>query len=202
MLLFLFIWTGLIVFVWQKKYIRWIFLSVTGLSFLFLILPERKFPPEEELKKDYIQHLMTYQGTTYYWGGENSLGIDCSGLVRRALVNSLFCKGFFSFNSGLVREGIVLWWFDTSASELGKGAGKTQNILTVSNLNEFDHKLIEIGDLAVTTSGKHVMAYIGNKSWIEADPNTKDVTILIVGSDDSFWLEVPMNIVRWKILSK
>ena len=40
------------------------------------------------LRQTYVQCLKEYEGSLYFWGGENRIGIDCSGLVRRGLINA------------------------------------------------------------------------------------------------------------------
>jgi hypothetical protein len=56
------------------------------------------------------------------------------------------------------------------------------------------------GDLAVTRSGVHIMAYLGNKRWIEADPAAGSVITITAPSANNSWFHTPMNIVRWGIL--
>jgi NlpC/P60 family len=58
--------------------------SIAALITLFLIFLDRQIGAET-LRSTYLRSLYSYMGTTYVWGGENQLGIDCSGLVRDCL---------------------------------------------------------------------------------------------------------------------
>jgi hypothetical protein len=56
------------------------------------------------------------------------------------------------------------------------------------------------GDLAVTTSGDHVLAYLGEKEWIAADPGERKVTKFTIPEKKNAYFYTPMRIVRWRIL--
>ncbi len=130
------------------------------------------------------------------------MGIDCSGLIRRGLIDSLFCRGIRTFNPGLVRRSLSLWWHDCTANVLGEAHdGFTVHLLDTPTVNKLDHSKILPGDLAVTSGGSHIMAYIGNNTWIEADPGVGRVITVQVPSNDNPWFHTPMKIVRWSILS-
>ena len=47
----------------------------------FLLLPGRAVDAES-LRAEYVRSLQGYRGAVYVWGGENRIGIDCSGIVR------------------------------------------------------------------------------------------------------------------------
>src|SRR6185436_4505437 len=87
----------------------------------FLLLPAREPPDADSLGADYVAGLRRYEGTAYVWGGESPLGIDCSGLIRRGLVDALVLRGVARLDAGLVRHGIGLWWNDCTARALGDG---------------------------------------------------------------------------------
>jgi hypothetical protein len=53
------------------------------------------------------------------------------------------------------------------------------------SINALDHEKIMPGDLAVTQNGVHVLAYLGERSWIEADPACKKVIIENVPSGNT-----------------
>ena len=139
------------------------------------------------------------------WGGENGLGIDCSGLVRRALVLALWQEGLWSFNPRLAREAIVLWWHDASARELaGDYRGQTRFLFASSSIMDLDSARLMPGDLAVTSDGVHVLAYLEGGQWIEADPGLGRVVTLHADNkahDVNTWLKEPVNIVRWRRLT-
>jgi hypothetical protein len=203
---FAFLWLGLAVFFWKYRWLRWIVPAVTVAVGIFLVLPGRP-ASQESLREKYVGCLKRYEGVLYVWGGENAVGIDCSGLIRRGLMDALFLEGMKTFNPGLVRESIALWWFDTTARVLGEATGPTTAVTELPKLspeppsiNLLDHSKIQPGDLAVTTSGIHVLAYLGDQIWIEADPGVGRVVTAKAPSRDNPWLSAPVNIVRWKLL--
>src|SRR4051794_38171651 len=111
---------GLIYFLWSNRMLRYALLTFGFLISLFMLLPTRKFDASI-LRQRYVASLLGYEGTRYIWGGENWLGIDCSGLVRSGLINANSRYGIATLNPGLVRESLDLWWYDCSARALGEG---------------------------------------------------------------------------------
>ncbi len=152
-LLLFVIWCGLIGLCWHRRSIRFSLLGVSLLAVGFMVLPARSLPDANALRSDYIAGLRRYDGATYFWGGENALGIDCSGLIRRGLIDSLFLRGMRTFDAGLVRRAFSLWWHDCTAEALGDaGGGLTVPVVTTPSINRLDHTKILPGDLAVTSS--------------------------------------------------
>ena len=198
-LLLLVIWAGLMALLWKQRWVRFGLFAVAALSAAFLILPARN-RDSDALRRDYVTGLQHYEGTKYVWGGESPRGIDCSGLIRRGLIDSMFCQGIRSFDGGLVRTALSLWWNDCSAKALGEQHDNlTEHLLDVPSINALDHSKLLAGDIAVTSDGQHVMAYLGDNRWIEADPNAGRVITVSVPSSDNHWFRVSMKIMRWKI---
>ena len=67
------------------------------------------------------------------------------------------------------------------------------------SLNIIDYTRTLPGDLAITKTGEHVLAYIGYYTWIEADPNSMRV-VTMASPSKSVWFDQPMRIVRWRQL--
>ena len=203
LVLFLVVWFGFIFLFWRRRVLR---LSLLGISLLFttfLCWPKNKQPSVDVLRSDYVTGLQSYDGVKYFWGGESPRGIDCSGLVRRGMIDSSFLRGLLTLDPGRVRHAISLWWHDTTAFELGEAQdGFTTHILDTPSLNQLDHSQILPGDLAVTKSGVHIMAYLGENRWIEADPLAGRVITVQVPTTGNAWFDNPMKIVRWSVLSK
>ena len=169
--------------------------SAIGLFFLMPGHPPKNLP---ELQGLYVEAMTAYEGVPYVWGGENRFGMDCSGLVRKGFENALLKEGILTMNPFLIRGAFDLWWNDTTASKIGGGYdGRTIHITPCSSLNDLDSALLLPGDMAVTTSGTHVMAYLGNNKWIGADPGEMKVTIFTTPEPKNGWFACPMNIVRW-----
>jgi hypothetical protein len=187
---------------WQRKWLRALLVATPTLTAAFLILPSRTDRKPEPLRQDFVAGLRHYEGVRYFWGGEGFTGIDCSGLIRRGLIDSLFLRGIRTLDAGLVRSAIWLWWHDCSASDLGDGQNHlTIPVIETPSINALDHSRLVLGDLAVTKGGEHVMAYLGDNLWIEADPLAHRVITVLAPSQKSAWFHGPMKIVRWWILT-
>ncbi len=197
--LFLVVWFGLVALVWRGRIARFAMLGITAMAAIFLLLPGRTQRDEAALRSGYVAGLLRYEGDQYFWGGESPRGIDCSGLIRRGLIDSLFLRGVRTLDPGLVRHALWLWWNDCTARELGEGHGMTTPLLETPSINALDHARISPGDIAVTANGIHIIAYLGGNRWIEADPDQQRVLTVTVPSENG-WFHQPMKIVRWDIL--
>lgn len=193
------VWAGALVLWWPKRWVRFSCCLLLGLLAAILLLPGRA-ANLEKLRARYLASLSAYEGTTYVWGGENRLGIDCSGLVRRGLIDAQWREGIASKNPELIRNSFALRWNDCSARALlNEHRQQTRRVLASPGIHELDHSKIRPGDFAVTADGVHVLAFLGNSTWIEADPGAGKV-IRIHASDDNAWLRVPVVILRWRCL--
>ena len=169
---------------------------------LCLLLPGRPADPTS-LRRAYADSLRHYQGTPYVWGGGNGRGIDCSGLVTRGLMDADLSVGLRTANPRLLRNALALWWHPCTAHELGDGyGGRTRFLLATPRLNTLDDAQLQSGDLAVTSGGGHVLAYLGDRTWIEADPNLLRGDKVITAQTPSriAWFGEPMRVVRWRDL--
>jgi hypothetical protein len=194
------VWLGAIGLSWRRRGVRWTLLGITGLGAAFLAAPGRSSVSPETLRADYVAALRRYDGVPYFWGGESPRGIDCSGLIRQGLVDGLFLRGVRTLDPGLVRRALSLWWHDTTARALGEQHdGLTVAVTEVARLSTFDHGPLLPGDLAVTRNGIHIMAYLGDKVWIEADPQEDRVISEAMPSPRN-WFQIPMRILRWSVL--
>ena len=165
------------------------------------LLPARNSASRQTLPEANTRALLHYKDVTYWWGGENRMGIDCSGLIRRGAIDSLLREGLCHFDGELLRAAPDLWWHDTSADALGEGyRGYTLPVTQAKNLNELDHSLVRPGDMAVTGSGSHILAYLGNKQWIQADPTANQVIVETAPSKNG-WFTRSVNVVRWRWMS-
>lgn len=190
------LWGGALFLFWNRNRVRY-GCFILGTMVSLLLLPGRAADPER-MRQAYTQSLLAYQGTRYVWGGENHLGIDCSGLMRCGLVDANVQQGTLTANPDLLRNALALWWHDSSARALKDGhRNQTQFVLRAGSLNTLDHTKILPGDLAVTENGLHVLAYLGGRVWIEADPTLGKVVAIRAPSPNG-WFGKPVHIVRWR----
>lgn len=189
-------WALGLFFFWRMLVCRVLFLLPLLAVILLAMIPNR-IANVDQLRRAYVDKLRHYEGTRYLWGGEGPFGIDCSGLVRRGLIDASFAEGWRTKDFSLLRTGAALWWYDASAEALGHSyQGRTRYVGMVPSLNTMELSRLLPGDLAVTLDGKHVLAYLGASEWIEADPKAGKVITVRTPSTD-IWFDQPMNIVRW-----
>jgi hypothetical protein len=190
---------GLALF-WNRKPLRIGFIALVVLSLLPLALPSRAVE-SASLRKAYIDSLKPYDGTTYIWGGENRVGIDCSGLVRRGFICAALKQGLRGFNGSLVRKAFSLWWYDASAEAMrDEYRGESVVLFEAPDLNSLDHSKLLPGDFAVTRNGVHTLVYIGDDKWMQADPGRGRAQYEEVPVHDSGWFSTPMVLLRWRLL--
>jgi hypothetical protein len=200
-------WLGLCALLWiQKHRLSAAALLISGSALAGWIACGSSSPvPADELRALYITRLRHYDGVTYVYGGENSLGIDCSGLVRCALWDSFFISGIHHVNAGAIREALRLWWNDSSALDLGEGAGGVTLPQLAPDgsptLPMGSNPSLQAGDLVVSGMGSHVLAYIGNGEWIEAEPGVGRTHIFTLTGPLAFLAKDRVRFVRWKCLA-
>ena len=181
---------------WRNRRVRIPLLALAALVVLLLAMPGRRVSPVA-LRADYMAALELYGHARYVWGGESPLGIDCSGLVRKGLVWGQVLNGLRTLNGTPVRNGLWLWWHDCSAKALRDGyRGFTSLLFSAGSINAIDCGLLEMGDLAVTADGIHTMVYVGDRTWMEADPDLRKVVKVTVPTENP-WFKAPVVLVRW-----
>lgn len=172
--------------------------ALAAVPLLLVTLPGRAYEPDA-LEGRYLAALERYDDVRYVWGGENRFGIDCSGLVRRALFDAYMGEGLRTLNPTLLRKAGLHWWFDASARALRDGyRDQTVRLFEAPALNGLDHARIRPGDLAVTADGVHVLSYLGDDTWIEADPVAEAVIRVRVPEERLPWFDQPVVLVRWE----
>ena len=194
-------WSAWLYTHWNKQAIRWTLIAIPSLVILLFLLPARPTDSSKDFAQSYVNALKRYDGVTYVWGGESALGLDCSGLVRRAMMDACWTDGIRKRDGGLLRLGLSLWLHDCSAQALGEGYRDfTKAVTMAQSINALNHEEIRLGDLAVLSDGIHVMAYVGNLRWIQADPSGS-VHFDDIPSNNS-WFKANAKVVRWSILSE
>lgn len=194
------VFVGVTAVLWGRGVLRWAPLLLAGLAVAGLFIPGRDHDPEA-LRDCYVSSLRFYEGALYVWGGENRVGIDCSGLVRRGLLVANVKQGLLTLNPRLLRTAAQLWWQDASARELRNGyRGRTRRVIDTASINEADHGLLLPGDFAVTQNGVHALVYLGEGTWMEADPGRFEVIRVRVPVQGNNWFDTPVRMMRWRQL--
>jgi hypothetical protein len=193
-------WAGAVGFAWRRPLLRAAALLPALLVAAVALLPGRPADPER-LRAAYLAALRGYSGTPYVWGGETHIGIDCSGLVRGGMIEACLKEGVATANPGLLRAAASLWWHDCSAKALGEEyRGETRRLLDARSLNELDYARLSPGDVAVTAAGVHTLAYLGDRTWIQADPGAYRVVSVRAPAKDG-WFVQGVRILRWSRLA-
>jgi len=193
---------GLLGLCWPYRFLRWTLLGLYVALALFAALPGHTDYDRAALRQEVAQALQRYEGVRYVWGGEGFWGIDCSGLVRRGMIDGTFIYSVRTCNPYLLRQAIRLWWRDVSARDMGLGArGNAKKITEEKSIALLNDKNLRPGDFAITSDGLHALAYLGDHVWIEADPGG-EMKVLRVNarSGKNDWLRVPVSILRWRLL--
>src|SRR5262245_32251142 len=78
---------------WPRSWlVRTIVFIGIAAPLVILCLPGRSYS-REALRASTVNVLESFDGTPYVWGGEGRAGVDCSGLVRQALIRSSLKQG-------------------------------------------------------------------------------------------------------------
>src|SRR5438874_1469392 len=184
----------------RNRRVRWGFLGILLLAGLAIALLPGESVDQARLRTQYVDALRRYEGHRYVWGGENGRGVDCSGIVRAAWIDSQLRLGSKTGNPRLIRSAMSAWWFDASAKELSLGfGGRTRKLHTAKSIRANRDEQLSPGDFAIIARGVHALAYLGDHSWIEADPGIGKV-IIIPTNDKNPWLDSSAVFVRWRAL--
>lgn len=191
--------TGSLLLLWRFPRLRFLPILFAGLVSLPFLLPGRPLE-QNTLRQAYIDELRNFEGCLYYWGGESRFGIDCSGLPRRSLINALIRQSIPGFNASALRHAVGLWWYDASAKAISEGyRDETIPLGNDGKLRELDLAKLSTGDLAVTQGGAHMLVYLGDGNWIQADPGVGKVITENSLRDSNPWFSYRVTTHRWRV---
>lgn len=193
----IFLWVEAIYIVWNYQTVRTLCIIFTLLAIAFVSLPGNNGDPNK-IREVYTEKLKKYEGVRYIWGGKNSRGIDCAGLVRKGYIDANVSLGIETGNPKLLRRAFFVWWYDCAADALGNEyRNMTTKIADAQSIDQF-RDLLQPGDLVVgLPDGFHVLAYLGNEQWIEADPTPGKVVVISTKRKAELWEGIPVRLVRW-----
>ncbi len=180
---------------------RYVLLSASGLL-IVTYLPGWVSP--DVVRAAYDGELRRLEGAGYHWGGESPIGIDCSGLPRRALRQALWKQGLRHLSGAAFRLALSNWWHDVSARDL---AGSDRDLTvplgvsgTIQEITSRELTKLRVGDLAVTANGAHLLVYLDEGEWIHADPSQRRVVIVHGLHSRDPWLRKRVTLHRWRCL--
>lgn len=185
----------------RKPRLAYIFAALIVLVAGWFLTGERS-TDTGSLRAVYISELTAFKGVPYVLGGETGFGIDCSGIARAALLSAMLKQGVSHRNYKLLGPALWrFWWRDLGANDLGEQRyGYTRIIGHADKLAGYDTRRLKPGDMAIASSS-HVLIYLGNDNWIEANPGDAKVVINPAPSNSKRgWFRVPVVLVRWWIL--
>jgi hypothetical protein len=197
------LYAGTLALWWRVRWLRWSLLALGALVTAFFFLPGREDYDRFALRAEVARCVEHYEGVRYAWGGENRLGVDCSGLVRRGIIEGLAWQGLATVNPHLLRLSAAIWWRDLSTREMAGGNIKSlRKVCDAPTLDGLKDKNLHMGDFAVTQDGAYVLAYVGEHTWMEADPEPGKMKVvrLRLGRDKSAWFQTPVTVLRWRCL--
>jgi hypothetical protein len=194
------VWLGGAYLLRRRRHLAGVLFALGALPTLFLFIPGRP-ADQEALRTEYLRSLRRFERVPYVWGGETHVGIDCSGLCRAALIDALALTGLRTANPAPLREAASLWWNDCSARALSEEyQGRTEVVGSADSLNAADYTMLRPGDLAVTAGGSHILAFLGDRTWIQADPGAWHVRTVQAPSNEGYFT-MDATLVRWTALS-
>lgn len=186
---------------WVSSRARWKLCGLLGLLLFFFVVVPRRTLDEVRLRRAIAQEARALVGTPYLWGGETGRGVDCSGLVRLAWRRALLREALAGSNPGLLRDVFTVWFFDASAAALAMGYRGLAAPLEPAprGVNGVTSGMLLPGDFMVTADGLHTMLFVGDGSWVEADPGVGAVIEEHVPSANG-WFSAPAVLLRWATL--
>lgn len=195
-------WIGAISVFWHSRIAKCTLIAIPAILLASILLSPSRNIDTDLLQQRYVTNLKSYENTKYVWGGESHSGIDCSGLPRKALREAILREGISTINGTLLRAYVSHWWYDASALALSQHyRDYTVNTHITGMIKDIDYQDIRPGDLAITNSGVHVLVYLGENLWIQADPREHKVIVNDGRIDSNVWLSTPVTIFKWSILT-
>ena len=163
-------------------------------------------PPDVDMLQDiYVRRLGAFEGVQYAKGGETHGGIDCSGLARVPMWQAMLNEGVREMNPRLLGTMFWrFWWRDMGALDILNGKhGYTSIVGHAEKLAGYNPYELQKGDLAIPDQGEHVLIYIGDGKWIEANPDDGKVVVNEATADSKrHYFNTPVTILRWWILEE
>ena len=93
------------------------------------------------------------------------------------------------------------WWFDASAEAIQSGyRSYAVKLANEGVIRDMSYDGLIPGDLAVTKNGVHMLAYLGDDMWIQADPGQMKVATQDGRNEMNAWFKSKVTTHRWTVL--
>jgi len=172
---------------------RWL-LGLVGVIALFLLWPGRDYD-RQALREAIAARLPAYEGTRWVWGGENFLGMDGPGLVRRSAIEGTALHGLRTCNPRLLRMALGLWWQGFPQKSPGPVIPRAvRKVTETPSLADLADRNLHPGDFAIIQH-EAVLVYAGNHTWFLTSDSLQRVV-----STRTETLPVPATVLRWRYL--
>ncbi|HWL53688.1 MAG TPA: hypothetical protein VNQ90_14720 [Chthoniobacteraceae bacterium] len=192
---------GLLALWWRYRVLRWSWLGLLALAAFFCSLPGNDWYDRVALRGEIGRALQRYEGTRLFPKGENRLGMDAAGMIRRGTVEGTLLYSFKTLNPLLTRKAFTLWWHDDDLAGLARGARRKARRLTrAKNLSGFDHTLLYPGDMAILADGSLALAYLGEGRWIAPDRTARRLAVAGGPTNAAAEFNTPLSLMRWRFL--
>lgn len=189
---------GGILWIWSRKACRWAALLIVAVFGTLVLVPVGPVPDASRLRTHFVKRLEENLGKPFVWGAENRRAMDCSGLIRYSMRGAMRTELLATGNPRLLHLLVKAWWLDRAARDfLWPWNGLAAPVLKAATTPAVDLGQLVPGDVAVTGYGSHILAYLGDNRWIQADPERGRVVVDTAPVAQG-WYKFPVEALRLK----
>ncbi|HCC07619.1 MAG TPA: hypothetical protein DEP72_05610 [Clostridiales bacterium] len=194
-------WLIIVFKLWYNFFTRGVVIIATVFIFVTFYGSNKVVVSNELINACYVENLKDYENTKYMSGGENGIGIDSSGLVRRPMIDTFIEMGLLTKNMQYIRVALRIWLDDYAISDIYNNYKDMYiDIQKFSSISEITDKTIKSGDILIYDNCSQVYIYLGNNEWIEVNANDKKTIIVSAIPALCIVQEISGKVVRWKVI--
>ncbi len=197
---FISMWIIVLLKLWKKFFTRGVAIVITAILILFYFSSGSGIE-SELLRNIYVDNATKYLNVAYMENGENTMGISPSGLVRKAMIDTLMKGGVATKNMQYIRDAIDIWIDDYKIENIYNNKKQLfTDVLWFDDLSKVNTSNLLQGDILVYDDYLRIYIYIGNDIWIESNPSIGKVVAEIIPMPPERPITLYGKIVRWKVL--